>query len=71
MSKKSLNQNSKYIQKFIDIIEPYFVFNNKPINFRNFKFFRILMSSLQLRKSLAKERAALTLNHEHSVERAR
>jgi uracil-DNA glycosylase family 4 len=32
MSKKSLNQNSKYIQKFIDIIEPDFVFNNKPIN---------------------------------------
>ena len=32
MSKKSLNQNSKYIQKFIDIIEPDFVFNDKPIN---------------------------------------
>ena len=32
MTKKTLNQNAKYVQELIDIIEPDFVFNNKPIN---------------------------------------
>ena len=32
MTKKGLNQNAKYVQEFIDIIEPNFVFENKPIN---------------------------------------
>ncbi len=31
MTKKLFNQNSKYIQQLIDIIEPDFLFNNKPI----------------------------------------
>ncbi len=36
MTKKALNQNSKYTQKLIDIIEPDFIFSNKPINrFKN------------------------------------
>ena len=32
MTKKALNQNSKYAQKLIDIIEPDFNFSDKPIN---------------------------------------
>ena len=32
MTKKTLNQNGKYVQKLIDIIEPDFSFNHKPIN---------------------------------------
>ncbi len=32
MTKKGLNQNAKYVQEFIDMIEPDFVFENKPIN---------------------------------------
>ncbi len=32
MSKKALNQNSKYIQKIIHDIEPDFIFSNRPIN---------------------------------------
>ena len=32
MTKKSLNQNAKYVQELVDIIEPDFVFSNKPIN---------------------------------------
>ncbi len=32
MTKKTLNQNSKYVKEFIDTIEPDFFFNNKPIN---------------------------------------
>ena len=32
MTKKALNQNSKYVQKLIDIIEPDFIFSEKPIN---------------------------------------
>jgi uracil-DNA glycosylase len=32
MTKKTLNQNDKYVQELIDAIEPDFVFNNKPIN---------------------------------------
>ena len=32
MTKKDLNQNSKYAQKMIDIIEPDFIFSEKPIN---------------------------------------
>ena len=36
MTKKALNQNSKYTQKLIDIIEPDYIFSNKPINrFKN------------------------------------
>ena len=32
MTKKSLNQNAKYVQELINILEPNFVFKNKPIN---------------------------------------
>ena len=32
MTKKGLNQNAKYVQEFIEIIEPNFIFENKPIN---------------------------------------
>tara|TARA_Y100001954_G_C15607568_1_gene501216 strand:+ start:48 stop:767 length:720 start_codon:yes stop_codon:yes gene_type:complete len=32
MTKKLLNQNAKYVQKFIDTFEPDFVFKNRPIN---------------------------------------
>ena len=32
MTKSNFNQNGKYVQKLIDIIEPEFFFNNKPIN---------------------------------------
>ena len=32
MTKKTLNQNAKYVQKLINIIEPDFVFSEKPIN---------------------------------------
>ena len=32
MIKRALNQNAKYVQKLIDIIEPNFIYNNKPIN---------------------------------------
>ena len=38
MIKKTLNQNAKYVQKLIDIIEPDFIYNNNPINrFKNLK----------------------------------
>ena len=32
MTKKTLNQNAKYVQELIDTIEPDFFFSNKPIN---------------------------------------
>ena len=32
MTKKALNQNGKYVQDFIDSVEPDFIFNNRPIN---------------------------------------
>ena len=32
MTKKTLNQNAKYVQEFMDDIEPDFIFGNKPIN---------------------------------------
>ena len=32
MTKKTLNQNTKYAQELIDMIEPDFFFNNKPID---------------------------------------
>ena len=32
MTKKTLNQNAKYVQEFMDGIEPDFIFGNKPIN---------------------------------------
>ena len=32
MTKKALNQNDIYVQKLIDLIEPVFKFNGKPIN---------------------------------------
>ncbi len=32
MTKKTLNQNAKYVHEFLDTSGPYFVFNNKPIN---------------------------------------
>ena len=32
MTKKTLNQNAKYDQRFLDKVEPKFQFSNKPIN---------------------------------------
>ena len=32
MTKKTLNQNAKYTEQLIDIIEPDFNFSNKPLN---------------------------------------
>ncbi len=32
MTKKALNQNAKFVQNLIDIIEPDFIFSNKPID---------------------------------------
>ena len=32
MTKKILNQNGKYVQELLNIIEPEFIFSNKPIN---------------------------------------
>ena len=32
MTKKMLNQNAKYDQRFLDKVEPKFEFSNKPIN---------------------------------------
>ncbi len=32
MSKKTFNQNAKYVQKFIDTFEPEFIFNDNPLN---------------------------------------
>ena len=32
MTKKTLNQNAKYTQELIDIIEPDFIFSDKPLN---------------------------------------
>ena len=32
MTKNVLNQNGKYVQELIDIIEPDFIFNDEPIN---------------------------------------
>ena len=32
MTKKTLNQNDKSVQKFIEMVEPDFIFNNKPVN---------------------------------------
>ena len=37
MTKKTLNQNGKYVHKFKDFIEPDYIFSNKPIN--RFKIF--------------------------------
>ena len=39
MTKRALNQNSKSIQKLIDIIEPDFIFNEKPLNRMKTKIF--------------------------------
>tara|TARA_B100000963_G_scaffold49842_1_gene38035 strand:- start:902 stop:1612 length:711 start_codon:yes stop_codon:yes gene_type:complete len=36
MTKKTLNQNDKYAQKFMNMIEPDYIFSNKPVN--RFKF---------------------------------
>ena len=42
MTKKILNQNTKYAQKLIDTIEPNFFFSNKPINrFKEIKDFTL------------------------------
>jgi DNA polymerase len=32
MTKKTLNQNGKYVQELINTIEPDFIFSKKPIN---------------------------------------
>ena len=32
MTKRSLNQNDKKVNKFIETIEPEYIFDNKPIN---------------------------------------
>ena len=47
MTKKSLNQNGKYVQELINYIEPEFIFSNKPLNrlkvIKNIKFILILL----------------------------
>ena len=32
MTKKTLNQNAKYVHELMDLIEPDLIFSNKPIN---------------------------------------
>ena len=32
MTKRALNQNGKYVQDLLNIIEPDFIFDSKPIN---------------------------------------
>ena len=32
MTKKTLNQNAKFVQNLINTIEPEFIFSSKPIN---------------------------------------
>ena len=32
MTKNTLNQNAKYVQKLIESIEPTYIFSNRPIN---------------------------------------
>ena len=55
MTKKMLNQNSKYDQTFLDKVEPKFEFSNKPIN--RLKVFK--ESSIQ--NKTAKEEGILRL----------
>ena len=51
MTKKALNQNSKYTQKLIDIIEPDYIFSNKPINrFKNQNNFNELENNNKKKK---------------------
>ena len=49
MTKKALNQKAKYTQELIDIIEPDFIFNNKPID--RFKSFEINNHHVKQNKS--------------------
>ena len=49
MTKKTLNQNAKYVQELINIIEPDFIFSNKPIN--RFK----LIKKIKLKKDAVKK----------------
>ena len=49
MTKKTLNQNGKYVHKFEDFIEPDYIFSNKPIN--RFKIFDNKNYKTKLNKS--------------------
>ena len=49
MTKKTLNQNGKYVHKFEDFIEPDYIFSNKPIN--RFKIFDDKNSKAKLNKA--------------------
>ena len=49
MTKKTLNQNGKYVHKFEDFIEPDYIFSNKPIN--RFKIFDNKNYKAKLNKS--------------------
>ena len=49
MTKKTLNQNGKYVHKFKDFIEPDYIFSNKPIN--RFKIFDDKNNKAKLNKS--------------------
>tara|TARA_B100001093_G_scaffold427304_1_gene421598 strand:- start:62 stop:781 length:720 start_codon:yes stop_codon:yes gene_type:complete len=46
MTKKDLNQNAKYAQKFIDEIEPNYIFKNKPIN-----RFKVVLNNIDIKNS--------------------
>ena len=45
MTKKTLNQNGKYVQELIDTIEPNFIFENKLYSLKNKKeiFFKLML----------------------------
>ena len=47
MTKKVLNQNGKYVQELIDIIEPDFIFSKKPIN----RFNKIKNINIDIKKN--------------------
>ena len=49
MTKKDLNQNAKYVQKLINIIEPDFVFDNKPLD--RFKIIEQNNTNINLNKT--------------------
>ena len=49
MTKKDLNQNAKYVQKLINIIEPDFVFDNKPLD--RFKIIEQNNANINLNKT--------------------
>ena len=57
MTKKALNQNANYVQEFMDIIEPEFIFNNKPFN----RFQKISINERSTNQNLNKKEELLIL----------